>query len=135
MYGAANAGGTVDLPPVTVTADVVGGHFIQDYSAFLEAFSAAPPDINQQEDTLEPGDEPDLLSPEAILQANEDFNALPEELQEMILASPTATEQMVRFFAAGGQIEILPNIVGSFEGQYQPEIGRASGRERVCLDG
>src|SRR3546814_8518576 len=47
--GAANAGGTVDLPPVTVTADVVGGHFIQDYSAFLEAFSAAPPDINQQE--------------------------------------------------------------------------------------
>src|SRR3546814_6010654 len=40
--------GTVDLPPVTVTADVVGGHFIQDYSAFLEAFSAAPPDINQQ---------------------------------------------------------------------------------------
>src|SRR3546814_4553084 len=112
--------GTVDLPPVTVTADVVGGHFIQDYSAFLEAFSAAPPDINQQEDTLEPGDEPDLLSPEAILQANEDFNALPEELQEMILASPTATEQMVRFFAAGGQIEILPNIVGAFEGQYQP---------------
>src|SRR3546814_3763616 len=48
------------------------------------------------------------------------FNALPEELQEMILASPTATEQMVRFFAAGGQIEILPNIVGAFEGQYQP---------------
>src|SRR3546814_3609237 len=38
----------------------------------------------------------------------------------MILASPTATEQMVRFFAAGGQIEILPNIVGAFEGQYQP---------------
>src|SRR3546814_14328936 len=27
---------------------------------------------------------------------------------------------MVRFFAAGGQIEILPNIVGAFEGQYQP---------------
>src|SRR3546814_3180290 len=112
--------GTVDLPPVTVTADVVGGHFIQDYSAFLEAFSAAPPDINQQEDTLEPGDEPDLLSPEAILQANEDFNALPEELQEMILSSTTATAQMVRFFAAGGQIEILPKIVGDFEGQYQP---------------
>src|SRR3546814_18944035 len=38
----------------------------------------------------------------------------------MILASPTATEQMVRFFAAGGQSEILPNIVGAFEGQYQP---------------
>src|SRR3546814_15175091 len=44
----------------------------------------------------------------------------PEELQGMMLASPTATEQMVRFFAAGGQIEILPNIVGAFEGQYQP---------------
>src|SRR3546814_7348257 len=120
MYGTPKAGGTFALPPVTGTADVGGGHFIQDYSAVLEAFSAAPPDINQQEDTLEPGDEPDLLSPEAILQANEDFNALPEELQEMILASPTATEQMVRFFAAGDQIEIIPNIVGAFEGQYQP---------------
>src|SRR3546814_14807702 len=86
--------GTVDLPPVTVTADVVGGHFIQDYSAFLEAFSAAPPDINQQEDTLEPGDEPDLLSPEAILQANEDFNALPEELQEMKIGRASCRERV-----------------------------------------
>src|SRR3546814_9712352 len=131
--------GTVDLPPFTVTSDVFGGHFIQDYSAFLEAFSAAPPDINQQEDTLEPGDEPDRLSPEAILQANEDFNALPEELQEMILASPTATEQMVRFFTAGGQIEILPNIVGAFEGQYQPGeppvIVLDQGTIQAALDG
>src|SRR3546814_21170410 len=70
--GAATAGGTVDLPPVTATADVDGGHFIQDYSAFLEAFSAAPPAINQQEDTLEPGDEPDPLTTEATLQAKAD---------------------------------------------------------------
>src|SRR3546814_2295759 len=96
VKGAANAGGTGDLPPDTVTEEVVGGHVSQDYSAFLEAFSAAPPDINEQEDTVRPGDEPDLLSPEAILQANEDFNALPEELQEMILASPTADRKSTR---------------------------------------
>src|SRR3546814_17795521 len=58
--GAANAGGAVDLPPVTVTADVVGGYFIQDYSAFLDAFSAAPPDLNQQETTMEPNRKRDV---------------------------------------------------------------------------
>src|SRR3546814_18451348 len=53
--GAGNAGGTVALPTVTVTADVVGGHFIQDYSPLRADSTPAPPALDQNTNNPERG--------------------------------------------------------------------------------
>lgn len=105
-----------DIPPVTVTADQVDGEHAADYGGFLES----PPPPIFLPDVDEIGQEGDIgtLDPKIILQAYEDFTKLPPKLQSMILDSPTAMTQMVRFFHAGGRIQLDPDL-GDFQGHFE----------------
>lgn len=107
--------GIVTLPPVTVTADQVDGEHAADYGGFLE--SPPPPIFLPDVDEIDQEGGIGPLDPKTILQAYEDFTKLPPKLQSMILASPTATAQMVRFLQAGGEIELAPDL-GDFQGHF-----------------
>lgn len=70
-----------------------------------------------QEGPLEPDDDFPALSDEQLLAFNPDFQELPEELQALVLASESATSQLLSFFQDGGQIEIVSELGAA--AQYQ----------------
>lgn len=110
------SGGIVDLPPVTVRGDQVSGEHAADYAMFFTSPPLLPPDV----DSIDPEGWLPLLDPALKLSTYAAFTQLPERLQELVLASPTMTAQMIRFFEAGGRIEFVPGL-GNFGGKYLPE--------------
>lgn len=118
-----NSGDTTTLDTITVTADQVGGKHKDEYTGFLgfgnPTPSPYPPDVDE---FPQQGGGP-VIDYEAVLSTYDDFNALPEVLQQMILSSPTASSQMMQFFAAGGDI-VFDTDLGITEGQYSVVNGK-----------
>src|SRR5690606_28978953 len=113
------SGGVVDLPPVTVRGDQVSGGYAPDYAAFFQSPSLLPP-YPVDVDVIDPEGWLPILDPALTLSAYAAFTQLPERLQQLVLATPTMTAQMIRFFEAGGRIEFVEGL-GGFGGKYDPE--------------
>jgi len=111
-------GGIVDLPPVTVPAERVSGQHKHVYADFLFSFQPplAPP-YDPNVDSIDPDGDIGILSPEILLRAYPEFNRLPQKLQELVLASPVATSQMLSFLSAGGRFEFVDGL-GVAGGEY-----------------
>lgn len=122
-------GGIVDIPPVTVRGDQVFGDYAPDYAAFFHSPSLLPP-YPVDVDVIDPEGDIPILSPTARLRYHSDFNQLPERMQDMVLASPTMTAQMIRFFEAGGSIQFVSGL-GNFGGEYTVD---GAGNPLIRLD-
>lgn len=97
----------------------MSGDYAPDYAAFFHSPSLLPP-YPVDVDFIDPEEPIPILSPTIRLRYHSDFNQLPERMQEMVLASPTMTAQMIRFFEAGGTINFVEGL-GNFGGRYDPE--------------
>lgn len=97
-----SSSGVVTFPPVVVKPDQVSGENSAGYQSML--FMSYPVSMSPPY----PGDvdtfpqEAWTDSARAMLEAYPAYNNLPDELQELILASPIMTGQMLEFFEAGG---------------------------------
>jgi hypothetical protein len=119
QWQSTSSSGVVTFPPVVVKPDQVSGENSAGYQSMLfmsYPVSMAPPYPGDVE-TFPQEAWTDSARP--MLEAYPSFNELPEELQDLILASPTATGQLLKFFQAGGTF-VTEVGHGNYQGEYNP---------------